>query len=168
MSNEAWYTVYSKPHKEEQVNAFLTMKGIETFYPTLKVKPTNPRCSTLRPYFPRYLFVRADLTAIGESALQWVPGAVGLVQFDSFTPAVPDHLINHLRQYVKTLVIAEENFINSLRPGDPLRIKSGPLAGYEGIFDTRLSGSERVQILLKVLNRTIRAKVTIDTIERLM
>ncbi|MCC7448761.1 MAG: hypothetical protein IT324_15185 [Anaerolineae bacterium] len=168
MPNEAWYTVYSKPHKEEQVSAFLTMRGIETFYPTLKVKPANPRCSTIRPYFPRYLFVHADLATIGESTLQWVPGAVGLVQFDTFTPSVPDSLINHLRQYVKTLVIVEDGFVNSLKPGDPLRIKSGPLTGYEAIFDARLSGSERVQILLKVLNRTIRAKVNVNTIEKLM
>lgn len=166
MPKEAWYTVYSKPHKEAQVDAYLTMRGIETFYPTIKVKPVNPRCATIRPYFPRYLFVHADIAAIGQSALQWVPGAVGLVQFDDFTPAVPDHLIYRLRQHLQTLVIEEESFLGGLKPGDPLRIKSGPLAGYEAIFDARLSGSERVQILLKVLNRTIRATVNVNTIEK--
>ncbi len=31
-------------------------------------------------------------------------------------------------------------------------IHSGPFAGYEAIFDLRLSGSERVRVLLKMLN----------------
>jgi transcription antitermination factor NusG len=31
-------------------------------------------------------------------------------------------------------------------------IHAGPFAGYEAIFDLRLSGSDRVRVLLKMLN----------------
>jgi len=37
--------------------------------------------------------------------------------------------------------------------GAPVKITSGPFAGYEGIFDSRLSGSERVRVLLTLLEK---------------
>ena len=70
-----WYALQTKPRKEMQVNSYLSSHRIEVFYPTAAVKPVNPRASKVRAYFPNYLFVKADLEAIGLSALQWVPGA---------------------------------------------------------------------------------------------
>ncbi len=39
-----------------------------------------------------------------------------------------------------------------LNPGDTVVISEGPFAGYEAIFDTRIPGSERVRVLLQLLN----------------
>jgi len=67
VSTASWYVIHSKPRKENQVNAYLRTQGFETFYPTLRVQPVNPRASRIRPYFPRYLFVHADLDEVGDN-----------------------------------------------------------------------------------------------------
>ena len=65
-ANQSWYVIHSKPRKENQVYSQLQARAIETFYPTIRVKPVNPRSAKIRPYFPGYLFVRVDLDAVDE------------------------------------------------------------------------------------------------------
>jgi transcription elongation factor/antiterminator RfaH len=166
MGTEAWYVLHSKPHKERQLDAYLQSQGIETFLPVIRVKPVNPRASKINPLFPGYLFVRADLEKVGQSRLQWVPGAIRLVAFDGYPAAVPDHTIQHLKCHVKEINYAAKHHLDDIRRGDPVRIVEGPLAGYEAIFDMRLSGSERVQVLLDLLGRQIRTHVNARAIEK--
>lgn len=166
MGTAAWYVLHSKPRKEQQVNAYLRAQGFETFYPTLRVQPINPRASKMRPYFPRYLFVRADLDEVGISALQWVPGAIGLVEFDGYVAPVPDSVVHELKRRVAAIEAAGGLTFDGLQPGDPVRITHGPFAGYEAIFDMRLSGSERVQVLLQMLGRLVKVQVNAGAIEK--
>lgn len=56
--------------------------------------------------------------------------------------------------------------LESLKPGDGVVIHSGPFAGYEAIFCSRLHDSERVQVLLKVLqDRTVRVHLQVNQIK---
>lgn len=162
----AWYVVQSKPHKENQVCAYLEAQGYEVFYPSIRVQPVNPRSSKIRPYFPRYMFVNADLAVVGVSALTWIPNAIGLVHFDNEITPVPDHVIWELKRRVEAIEAAGGLVLNGLKQGDPVRITQGPLAGYEAIFDFRLSDSDRVQVLLTMLGRLVKAKVSASTIEK--
>jgi transcriptional antiterminator RfaH len=41
-------------------------------------------------------------------------------------------------------------------------ISDGPFAGYEAIFDARISGSERVRVLLQLLNNQRQVPVELD------
>jgi transcription elongation factor/antiterminator RfaH len=166
MDTAAWYVLHSKPHKENQISAYLQSQKLETFYPTLRVQPVNPRASKIRPYFPGYLFVRADLEAVGVSALQWIPGAVGLVSFDGQPGTVPDYIIRELRQRVEQIEAAGGLTVDGLKQGDPVHITHGPFAGYEAIFDMRLSGAERVQVLLQMLGRLVKVQVNASAIEK--
>ena len=164
--DRAWYVLQSKPHKENQLCAYIESQGYEVFYPTIRVQPVNPRSSTIRPYFPRYMFVHVDLEAVGISALQWVPGAIGLVQFEGYVAPVADHVIHELKRRVADIEAAGGLQLEDLKQSEPVRITSGPLAGYEAIFDLRLSGTARVQVLLEMLGRTVKVKVSARAIER--
>jgi transcription antitermination factor NusG len=44
--------------------------------------------------------------------------------------------------------------LDGLKPGDVVTVHEGPFRGYEAIFDARMSGDERVRVLLKLLNRS--------------
>jgi len=162
MDTKEWYVLHNKPGKEAQVDMYLRSRGIETFYPTLEVIPVNPRASRIRPYFPGYLFVRVHLQAVGISTLQWIPGAVGLVSFGSEPAVVPEHIISQLQHRIKALQASH----TALKPGDVVRITSGPFAGHEAIFDLRLRSSERVRLLLDLLGRTVKVNVNARTIEK--
>ena len=166
MSDQPWYVIQSKPRKESQVSAYLKSQGLEVFYPTLKVQPVNPRASTIRPLFPRYLFVQADLDEVGMSALQWVPGAIGLVEFDGVAAPIHDAVVKAIRRRVQEIREVGGLTFDGLEQGDRVLITDGPLKGYEAIFDLRLSGSERVQVLLEMLGRQMRVTVNANAIER--
>src|SRR5690606_22906620 len=103
MSEQPWYVIQSKPRQENQVSAYLTAQGLEVFYPTVRVQPVNPRASTLRPLFPRYVFVQADLDEVGVSALQWVPGAIGLVMFDGVAAPVHEAVVKAIHRRVQEI-----------------------------------------------------------------
>jgi transcriptional antiterminator RfaH len=107
----------------------------------------------LLPYFPNYLFVHVDLEEVNVSALRWTPGASGLVSFDGEPASVPDFLIVAVQRQVDLLNASSRDLTSNLQPGDSITIQDGPFAGYEAVFDARLSGQSRVRVLLNLLQK---------------
>ena len=149
----SWYVIRSKPNKEEFLAGQLTAYGIKVFNPRLRVKTVNPRARKVKPYFPSYLFVNVDLEVVSASTLHWMPGAVNLISFDGEPAHVPDLLISAIERQVDHINTTQENLLKGLKPGDPVIIHDGPFAGYEAIFDGRISGRERVRVLLTFLQK---------------
>lgn len=159
--------MHSKPNKEELLWEQLTVRGIETFHPRIRVHPVNPRARQLRPYFPGYVFIHVDMEEIGLSTLQRMPGATGVVSFDNQPSTVPDALIPILKRQVEQINQAGGELHPNMQPGDLVEIQRGPFAGYEAIFDARLPGSERVRVLLKMLHgRATKMEISTDLIAR--
>lgn len=147
-----WYAMQSHPNKEEALWRQLQNRSIEVFYPRLRVNPVNPRSKKVKPYFPRYLFIHVDLNQIGISEIKYIPYAIGVISFGGEPAIVPDNLIVSIKQRVEEIQEAGgENFVN-LKSGDAVVIENGPFEGYEAIFNTKIPGSNRVQVLLKMLN----------------
>lgn len=146
-----WYALRSKPRKEDVVWKQVQDRGFEAFYPRLRVNPVNPRSRKIKPYFPGYLFVRADIESVGLSTFQWLPHATGLVSFGGEPALVPDHLIHAIQKRVAEIAAAGGEVFDGLHHGDVVQINYGPFNGYEAIFDTRLPGTERVRVLLRFL-----------------
>ena len=157
-----WYALRSKPRKEDVVWRQCHDQGVEVFYPRLRVQPVNPRARKVKAYFPGYLFVHIDLEAIGLSAFQWMPHSVGLVVFGGEPSPVPDNLIQAIRQRVEEIAAAGGEVFDGLKKGDKVLISYGPFDGYEAIFDTRLPGSERVRVLLELLNNQRQISIELD------
>lgn len=149
----SWYAIRSKPNKEDFLAGQLEAYGIEVFYPRLLVKTVNPRARKARPYFPSYLFVHVDLGKINTSTLRWMPGAVNLISFDGEPASVPDLLIAALERQVSAINASRKSFVDELKPGDAILVQDGPFAGYEAIFDGKLSGRDRVRVLLNFLQK---------------
>jgi transcriptional antiterminator RfaH len=149
---QQWYALRSTPRKEEVVWKQAHERGFEVFFPRIRVHPVNPRSKKLKPYFPGYLFIRLDLSNSDNSAIQWMPHTVGLVSFGEEPAAVPDHLIQAIQHRIEEIAAAGGEVFDGLKQGDVVRIEHGPFEGYEGIFDARLPGSERVRVLLQLIN----------------
>jgi transcriptional antiterminator RfaH len=146
-----WYVLHTKPHKEYQVADHLSRRKVEVYVPFIPAQRVNPRAARERPYFPCYLFARADLDAVGVSALQWTPGLRRLVEFGGQPAIVPDHFVFEIKRRVDYICEAGGLIFDGLVQGAQVKVTEGPFAGYEGIFDSRLSGSERVRVLLTLI-----------------
>jgi transcription antitermination factor NusG len=144
----SWYVIRSKPHNEDFLWRQLCVRDIESYYPRIHVQTVNPRARKFQPYFPGYLFVHVDLDIIGTSSFEWMPGALGLVSFDSTPAYVPDGLIRVITQRVDQLSGTGTRF----QKGDRIFIQDGVFTGYEAIFDTYTSGADRVRVLLTLLS----------------
>lgn len=146
-----WYAMHSKPRKEALLWEQLQIREIEAYHPRIRVQPVNPRARKVKPYFPGYVFVRVDLEKFNWSSLQWMPGATGLVAFGGEPASVPDALIQAIRHRVDEINASGGEQLEGLQPGDPVLIQGGAFDGYEAIFDTKVSGNERVRVLLSLL-----------------
>jgi transcription antitermination factor NusG len=147
-----WYALRSKQRKEETVWRQARDQGLEVFYPRMRVNPVNPRARKYQPYFPGYLFVKADLDLQGQSFLKWMPHSHGLVNFGGEPAVVPENLIHAIRQRIEEISSSGGQNLDGLHQGDVVQINYGPFEGYQAIFDERLPGSERVRVLLRLLS----------------
>ena len=161
-----WYCLHVKPHKEQSTYKLLLSRELvptltalaeenaefDVFFPSMRVKPVNPRSARIRPYFPGYLFVYVDLDVVGDNALSWLPGAHGLVTFGDQPAIVPPNFVLQLKKHIADLATTGGYAVDEFKDGEPVRIVEGPFAGYEAIFDTNLAGMDRVQVLLTFLS----------------
>ena len=152
-----WFALHSHPHKEAFLYSELTARGIEVYYPCLRVKPVNPRSRTVRPFFPGYLFVRLTADRAGESEIRWMPHAYGLVTFGDQAAPVPDALIEHVRRQIDSARAQADPA--GLKPGDAVTLSGELFSGYEAVFDTAIAGTERVRVLLMLLNNRVPVEV---------
>jgi transcriptional antiterminator RfaH len=80
-----------------------------------------------------------------------MPFSSGFVTFGDVPAAVPENLIQAIRRHVEEINAAGGEQLAGLKQGDAVKIQGGPFDGYEGIFDARLPGRERVRVLLNLL-----------------
>jgi transcriptional antiterminator RfaH len=149
--NLQWYVLRSRPNKEMILWRELSARGLECFYPHLRVRPVNPRSHTVRPYFPGYLFLYIDMEKVGPATFQWMPFSSGLLAFDGVPATVPHNLVHAIRRHVEQINEAGGEQLTSLKRGDTVTVRGGPFDSYEAIFDARLPGRDRVRVLLKLL-----------------
>jgi transcription antitermination factor NusG len=96
-----------------------------------------------------------------------MPHALGLVCFGDDAAAVPPGLVHAIWKRVGSLNDEEVEFGLRLRRGDRVIVREGPLAGYEGVFDARLTGQERVRVLLSLLrDRYVAVELRESSLER--
>lgn len=160
-----WYLVYCKPRQETTARTNLERQGYTIYLPLVRQsrRREGRRVSVITPMFPRYLFIRLNDKTDNWSPIRSTLGVVSLVRFGSSPAAVPEDLVELLRQREDedgVQVLPVEQY----RRGTKVRITEGGFAGYEGIFVAR-SGNERVTVLLQVLGRPTRASIDAGAIE---
>jgi transcription antitermination factor NusG len=114
------------------------------------------------PLFPGYVFVRMALR--DRLQVQQVPGVAHLVGFDGTPAALPDEEIDALRTSLESGVRAEPH--PYLTVGRHVRLKSGPLAGIQGIL-VRRKGNFRVVISIELIQRSVAVDADVADVEAL-
>ncbi len=146
-----WYVMHSKPRKEALLRERLRFQSIEVYLPSIRVRPVNPRARKEQPFFPGYMFVHVDLERIPVSEFRRIPGSIGLVCYGGEPAYVADPLIREIQKQVEEITDLADNYVDRFKSGDLVAINDGPFAAYKAMFDCRLSGSDRVRVLLELL-----------------
>ncbi len=147
-----WHCIHTKPRKEEQVARHLKERlGLETYFPLLKRQRTIRRVRRLTtgPLFPRYLFCQFEVSN-SYRAVRYAPDVLDIVCAGD-RPAVVSHtLIDELKAWAGEAV----NLITllpDLSPGDRVEITEGPMRGLPAVILHIKDDSERVAVLLSIL-----------------
>jgi transcription elongation factor/antiterminator RfaH len=161
---EFWYALYTKPKKEHQVDSLLREQGIETYLPTIRRKVRRRDRPERVVYFPCYLFARIDFEVVPRSSISWMPGVRRLVSSGDQPAVVAEEIVDLLRHRLESV---EQVGHGRFRPGDRVRITSGPLRDLEAVFERPLSSAERVRILLDVMGRMMPVEIDYTQIKPL-
>lgn len=146
-----WYAVRTKPRCEAFAEVNLQRLGVEVFLPMLmeskKMSVVHRKSTT--PLFPGYLFVRCAMPA-QHRAVSYATGVKNVVSFGTGPSVVDDSIIDSIKRQAVNGVIEIPD--DTLVPGKTVRIHEGPLCGLDVVFEKKLSGSNRVVLLLKAIS----------------
>jgi transcription antitermination factor NusG len=127
-----WFAVSTIPRHEKRVSELMGQHDIETFFPVYRAerqwKKRAPVILDL-PLFPTYIFARIGHPQ--KSRVLNTPGVISIVGNGKEPLPIPGGEIETLRAGLRERP-AEPHL--HLAIGDRVRIKSGPLAGLDGIL----------------------------------
>jgi len=157
-----WFAVYTASNHEKKVQQHLQMSDIETFLPLYTVTRKWKNRTTVKlelPLFNGYVFVRI---ARAESArVLAVPSVRFIVGDGRRAVALPEEEIETLRTGLRLRQVDPHPYA---KVGARVRIRSGPLAGLEGIV-VRKDDQLRVVLSLDLIKRSIAVHVSADELE---
>jgi transcription antitermination factor NusG len=155
-----WLVVRTKPKQERAVVETLGSRSLEAYCPRI-IEPRWHRRAPRgpMPLFPSYVFARCVLRD-GLGVVSFCPGVAGVLRFGGELAAVEDEIILKLKEKEGERGYLEIKAVRrSPRPGERVRIESGPLAGLEGIVTRYLPARDRVQLLLLLVSGKRTAEV---------
>jgi transcription antitermination factor NusG len=148
-SDGVWWAVYTLSRHEKMLMRKLNAKGIPHYSPLVQRRfrsPNGRARSTFEPLFPNYVFMFADeaqryaaMTTKCVSRLLKAPDA--------------DELVRDLRR-IQQLIASGAALTPETRieAGDRVRVKSGPLKGFEGVV-LRRENEVRLMVAVQYLQR---------------
>ena len=157
-----WFAVYTVTRHEKRVAHLLNLRMIENFIPLYQKQcqwRDGSKIMLQLPLFSSYLFVRINRS--GRVPVLQVPGVRSIVGFGSQPSPIPDSYIDWLRDSLRQMKIEPHPL---LAAGTKVRIRSGAMAGTEGIL-LRMKNDFRVVLTMGMINRSVAVEVTLKDIE---
>ncbi len=162
-SQGSWFAIHTRYQHEKAVAQALANKQFEVFLPLYAaVRRWKDREKQLSlPLFPCYVFIRGGL----ERRLDIVTtsGINGWAGIGGRPSPIPDNEIEAVRRVADWSHKVEPH--PYLKCGDRVRVKSGPLAGLEGIL-VRKRNLFRLVLSVELLVRALAVEVEASCVER--
>jgi len=151
-----WYAAYTCVRHEKRVAEQMEQRQIPSFLPLYRAlhRWKDRRKEIELAIFPGYVFVQIDLQH--RLRVLEIPGVVSLVSFQGRPAPLPPQEIEKLRQGAAGRVRMEPH--PYLQAGHRVRVRSGPVAGLEGILVRRKEGA-RIVVSVDILMRAVAVEV---------
>jgi transcription antitermination factor NusG len=157
-----WYAAHTRANHEKRLAEQLAERSVEHFLPLYAcVRRWKDRRVTVQlPLFPGYILVRLPLRE--RMRVLQIPGVARLVGFNGSPAPLPDAEIEALREKLNRQVRAEPH--PYLQAGRRVRVRTGPLEGFEGIL-VRRKHKYRIVVSIDLIMRSIAAEVDLADVE---
>ncbi len=151
-----WYAAYTCVRHEKRVAEQMEQRQLRSFLPLYRAmhRWKDRRKEVELALFPGYVFVQMDLRQ--RLRVLEIPSVVHLVSFQGQPAALPYYEMEQLRRGVNGRVRMEPH--PYLQAGHRVRMRSGPVAGLEGILVRRKEGA-RLVVCVEILMRAVGVEV---------
>jgi|SRR5581483_3318026 len=156
--NEHWYALQTRVHRERVVEQRLHERGVVTFLPTVtETRRWSDRSKKIEfPLFASYLFVRLSPKRVDHLRVLCVEGVFQFVGTRSEAIAIPEEQIEAVRALLNGGVKWSTHPF--LKIGQRVRIRSGALAGIEGVLVSRC-GESTLVISVDAIQRSMAVRI---------
>ncbi len=163
VSSADWYALYTRHQHERAVAHHLEQLGFDVFLPLYREvhQWKDRRKSVLMPLFPSYVFFSGDLDR--KFQILNIPGVFSLVCSGAKVGVIPAAELDAVRKAMTNPMPLEPHPF--LQCGQRIRVRSGPLAGIEGIV-ARKKDSMRIVLSVEMLRRSVSVEVEEEMVER--
>ncbi len=163
-----WFALLTRSNFENTVFQQVTRKKIETFLPTVrKLSRRKDRKLMIEiPLFPGYIFVKSSFDPAHQLSILKTMGAVRLLGNTQKPIPIPDTQIHSLKLMTSAQTDVVTGSCVSVKPGDPVMVLEGPMAGLKGEF-SRHKGKGRVIVKIELLGQYAGVEIDADNVEKL-
>ncbi len=155
---ERWYAVQTRARHEKLVEHRLHERGVATFLPLVtEVHRWSDRKKVVQlPLFSCYVFARFAPTNTDRLRVLRVDGVLNLVGARGEGTPIPEDQIESVRMVVQE----HQNWSSHpfLRVGQRVRVRSGALAGMEGILVSN-DGGRSIVISIDAIQRSLAVRL---------
>lgn len=153
-----WYLVQCKPRQDFRALEQLQNQGYQCLLPTQQIERLRNGQWLLKEeaLFPGYLFIELDTLQDNWLPIRSTRGVSQIVRFGAEPVPVPQFIIERLKQSAHPPQYA-------IKPGDIVIIDWAGTGGIDAIYLAK-DGTERILLLLKILQREIQVSMPIEGI----
>jgi len=162
-ADKRWYAVHTRSRHEKKVGRLLEEHEVEGFVPLKRVLSqwVDRKEWVEKPFFPCYIFVRADEDEI--PLVNATRGVVRVVGSEPHKPAViHDQEIENIRILIDSQVRVDP--YPYLKPGRTCYVRRGPLKGLEGTI-VRKAKKHFIVVSVNLIGQSVLAEVSADAVE---
>lgn len=156
-ARRVWIVIHHRADDGARVRAGIRDTGWTVFWPRMIIRAPK-RDDVLKPWFPGYMFATRPPGGPTYGAIMRLPNVVtvlGVRECGSPSPApaaMVEALIARAGGIDPGLIDMTPD--RTIPPGAPVRITTGPLAGFHGLYHSD-AGQDRVRVLLTLMGRDV-------------
>ncbi len=159
---QKWYAAYTKPRYEKKAKHYLDQQEIANWLPMQRLrKQWSDRVKWVEePVFKSYIFVHITEAQYFDTLNTY--GIVRFITFERKAVQIPDDQMDFLRRIFDTGYEVESSDLD-LKTGDRVEIRTGPMAGRQGILVEK-AGDKKVRVDLEILQQSIFITVPVENL----
>jgi transcriptional antiterminator RfaH len=152
-SKPAWYVVHSRPKCEHIAASLMAgLEGVQTYCPRIRFQKSTRRGKVwfVEALFPSYFFAYFNPSEMLR-AVKHSQSVIRVVGFGESLARVEDSVIEQIKAEMADDEVRVVEV--GIEVGDIVELTEGPMRGLKGIVNAKLSGADRVRVLLEFLGR---------------